>query len=154
MRRNHVKRSDLPPGFPMLRLSGKDGMRSVQDDGLAIFADTSRAVGPECADAVEPLFDHCSESSRSRVIRRPDLIGKSEIAEQRNGLFSPGSEASIGKPHKEVQNGWRCREDLHCIEVCNGLGFLDKNQSFLKWWAALKMKESQCHERARVTRPA
>jgi hypothetical protein len=25
---------------------------------------------------------------------------------------------------------------------------------FLKWWAALKMKESQCHERGRITRPA
>jgi circadian clock protein KaiC len=39
-------------------------------------------------------------------------------------------------------------------QECNGLGFLDKNQPFLRWWAALKMKESQCPERAKVTRPA
>jgi hypothetical protein len=25
---------------------------------------------------------------------------------------------------------------------------------FLRWWAALKMKESQCPERVRVTHPA
>jgi hypothetical protein len=37
---------------------------------------------------------------------------------------------------------------------CNGPHFLDRNFPFLRWWAALKMKESQCHERARITRPA
>src|SRR5215471_6998526 len=37
---------------------------------------------------------------------------------------------------------------------CNGLENLDKKLAFLKWWAALKMKESQCPERARVTRPS
>ncbi len=37
---------------------------------------------------------------------------------------------------------------------CNGPRFLDRRFPFLKWWAALKMKESQCLERARVTRPA
>ena len=39
-------------------------------------------------------------------------------------------------------------------EACNGPHFLDKIKPFLRWWAALKMKESQCHERVRVTRPA
>jgi hypothetical protein len=34
---------------------------------------------------------------------------------------------------------------------CNGLENLDKKLAFLKWWAALKMKESQCPERAGVT---
>ena len=38
--------------------------------------------------------------------------------------------------------------------VCNGLKNLDKKSAFLRWWAALKMKESQCPERARVTHPA
>ena len=37
------------------------------------------------------------------------------------------------------------------IVQCNGLENLDKKLAFLKWWAALKMKESQCPERARVT---
>jgi len=44
--------------------------------------------------------------------------------------------------------------DRRDVWMCNGLGFLDKNQPFLRWWAALKMKESQCLERAKVTRPA
>lgn len=67
------------------------------------------------------LSSHCSIIARNRrgprVIRRPDLVGETEIAKQRNGVFSLGSEASIGKPHEEVQNGWRCCEDFHCIEV-------------------------------------
>jgi hypothetical protein len=37
---------------------------------------------------------------------------------------------------------------------CNGPQNLDRNSPFLRWWAALKMKESQCPERARITRPA
>lgn len=37
---------------------------------------------------------------------------------------------------------------------CNGPGFLDKFFPFLRWWAALKMKESQCPEHVRVTHPA
>lgn len=41
----------------MLRLSGENGMRSVQNDGMAIFAGTNPAVRPECADAVGELFD-------------------------------------------------------------------------------------------------
>jgi hypothetical protein len=39
-------------------------------------------------------------------------------------------------------------------EDCNGPHFLDTKKPFLRWWAALKMKESQCPERVRVTPPA
>jgi hypothetical protein len=35
-------------------------------------------------------------------------------------------------------------------EVCNGPQNLDTKLALLRWWAALKMKESQCPERARV----
>jgi hypothetical protein len=38
--------------------------------------------------------------------------------------------------------------------TCNGPQKLDTKKPFLRWWAALKMKESQCPERVRVTRPA
>jgi transposase len=29
-----------------------------------------------------------------------------------------------------------------------------EKRPFLRWWAALKMKESQCHERVRITPPS
>jgi hypothetical protein len=32
--------------------------------------------------------------------------------------------------------------------------FWTEKRPLLKWWAALKMKESQCPERVRITRPA
>jgi hypothetical protein len=32
--------------------------------------------------------------------------------------------------------------------------FWTRKWPFLRWWAALKMEESQCHERVRVTHPA
>jgi hypothetical protein len=38
--------------------------------------------------------------------------------------------------------------------MCNGPQKLYRIFPFLRWWAALKMKESQCPERARITRPA
>jgi len=38
--------------------------------------------------------------------------------------------------------------------LCGGPHFLDKKTAFLRWWAALKMKESQCPERVRIIRPA
>ena len=44
--------------------------------------------------------------------------------------------------------------EVATLEICNGLENLDKKSAFLRWWAALKMKESQCPERARVTHPA
>ena len=37
--------------------------------------------------------------------------------------------------------------------LCNGPQKLDTKRPFLRWWAALKMKESQCPEHVRVTRP-
>jgi len=40
------------------------------------------------------------------------------------------------------------------LSVCNGPQKLDKKKTFLRWWAALKMKESQCPERVRVIHPA
>jgi transposase len=40
------------------------------------------------------------------------------------------------------------------LQTCNGPQKLDKKRPFLRWWAALKMKESQCLERVRVTHPA
>ena len=45
-------------------------------------------------------------------------------------------------------------ESVDFVISCNGPHFLDKYFAFLRWWAALKMKESQCPERVRVTRPA
>jgi hypothetical protein len=38
--------------------------------------------------------------------------------------------------------------------ACNGPQKLDTKKAFLRWWAALKIEESQCPKRARVTRPA
>ena len=38
--------------------------------------------------------------------------------------------------------------------LCNGPQNLGKIFPFLRWWAALKMKESQCHEHVRVIHPA
>jgi len=69
------------------------------------------------------------------------------------------------------RNGWRLRlwnwelqrladqtgltlRVCHFPPGCNGPHFLDKKKPFLRWWAALKMKESQCPEPVRVTRPA
>lgn len=54
----------------------------------------------------------------------------------------------------ELTNKRIRRGSFHSVEDCNGPAFLDKRSAFLSWWAALKMKESQCPERARVTRPA
>ena len=56
---------------------------------------------PECADAVEPLFDHRPESSRPGVVRCPDLIGETEISEQRNG--SPTSIIGGHLPYFRLQ---------------------------------------------------
>jgi hypothetical protein len=44
-------------------------------------------------------------------------------------------------------------ENLDIEAVCNGPQKLDTKRPFLRWWAALKMKESQCPEHVRVTRP-
>ena len=38
--------------------------------------------------------------------------------------------------------------------TCNGPQKLDTKMTFFSWWAALKLKKSQCHERVRVTHPA
>jgi hypothetical protein len=38
--------------------------------------------------------------------------------------------------------------------TCSGPNFLDRKRGLLRWWAALKIEESQCPEAARVTRPA
>ncbi len=55
--------------------------------------------------------------------------------------------------HAQSPSGSR-RGGTRGPEVCNGPHFLDTKKPFLRWWAALKMKESQCPERVRVTPPA
>lgn len=39
-------------------------------------------------------------------------------------------------------------------EACSGPHCLDAKRTFLRWWAALRMKESQCPKPVRVTHPA
>ena len=72
----------------------------------------------------------------------------------------------IGTLIHEIEiNKWARKSTAESIEVekrvrrivaatkCNGPQKLDTKQPFLRWWAALKMKESQCPEHVRVTRP-
>ncbi len=65
----------------------------------------------------------------------------------------------IQDPDAEIRaicslESFRSRGVMERWEECNGPHFLDTKKPFLRWWAALKMKESQCPERVRVTPPA
>ena len=53
-----------------------------------------------------------------------------------------------------VENSQQPDYQQQQTDTCNGPQNLDKFFPFLRWWAALKMKESQCPERAKITRPA
>ncbi len=65
----------------------------------------------------------------------------------------------IGWAQRAASRGVVCYKN-HQESVAHELGSVmdpkiwTQKWPFLRWWAALKMKESQCPERERVTRPA
>jgi len=74
----------------------------------------------------------------------------SAVAGRRVLAISDNAQYHRAKLHLE----WRVHQATNFgLDFCNGPHFLDKYFAFLRWWAALKMKESQCPERERVTHP-
>ena len=87
------------------------------ENRLPIRRELCRAFWPESPDAIQPLFNHGSESAGTRVLRRTNLISEPEVPEQRYRLRAFGGEAPIRKPHEKVEDGRRCGQDLHSFEI-------------------------------------
>jgi hypothetical protein len=69
---------------------------------LAIAADPGRTFRPESANHSEPFFKLGAKPSRARILDTPELIRKSEGAEQWNLFIVTRCETAIAKPDKEV----------------------------------------------------
>jgi hypothetical protein len=66
---------------------------------------------------IEPAFQPLAKFALPGVIGAPELCGQAEITEDRNAFLALGREASIRKPHKEVQCRWGGRQSLSRFEI-------------------------------------
>src|SRR4051794_33378567 len=71
-------------------------------DVLAVRDNPGRALGPDCAYCVQPLFEHGSEPPRSAVFDAAQLIGQAEVAENRDRLRPFRFETAVAEPHVQV----------------------------------------------------
>ena len=84
---------------------------------LSIAADPGRAFRPERANHSKPFFQLGAEPAGARVLYTPQLIRKSEGAEQWNLFIVTHRETSIAKPDKEVQHAGGRMQDANGIEI-------------------------------------
>jgi len=63
-----------------------------------------------------------------------------------------GARDMAGDPKQVLETRRRIKSGE--LDGCSGPHFLDKKGPFLRWWAALKIEESQCPKPARVIHPA
>jgi hypothetical protein len=81
-----------------------------------------------------------------------------EAAKRQLVHYNYATELKVPSKVKEVDHRFLSEDQVAAYQTpartCNGPHFLDKYFAFLRWWAALKIEESQCPKRVRVTRPA
>jgi len=100
-----------------LMLRWRNCGRLMNLETLSITADPGRTFWPERANNSEPFFKFGAEPSRTRVLYTPELIRKSEGAEQWNLFIVTRRETAIAKPDKEVQHAGSRMQDPNGIEI-------------------------------------
>src|SRR4051794_23258934 len=91
------------------RLNLSTDRRCVSDlDIPAVRDDSRRALGPDRAYRVEPLFEHAAEPPRPAVFDAAQLISQAKVAEDRDRLRSFRLESAVAEPHVQVQDGGGC----------------------------------------------
>src|SRR5690348_3838594 len=97
----NVTRRDLLTGNAFgLMMRWRNCGRLMNLETLSVAADSGRAFRPEHANHSEPFFKLGAEPAGARVLDTPELIRKSEGAEQWNLFIVTRRETAIAKPDK------------------------------------------------------
>src|SRR5215471_3705865 len=88
----------------------EDCRSSVHEQACSLVVNPGRALGPHGTNQVQPTFELLQELSGTRILDASQLAYQAESAEQRDAFLSSGREASVGKPHEQIQGRRRRRE--------------------------------------------
>ena len=90
----------------------------VHEQAGSLVVNPGRAFGPHGSNQVQPTFQLLPELARTRIFDASQLADQAESAEQRHAFLSSGREASVGKPHEQIERRWRRRERSGGLQVC------------------------------------
>ena len=77
--------------------------RSVHEQTSSLVVNPGGALGPHGPNQVQPTFELLPELARTRILDASQLADQAESAEQRHAFLSSGREASVGKPHEQIE---------------------------------------------------
>ena len=80
-----------------------DGRSSVHEQTCSIAVNPGWALGPHSPNQVQPTFEFLPELAGTRILDASQLVDQAESAEQRHAFLSSGREASVGKPHEQIE---------------------------------------------------
>ena len=104
----------------MSNLLCEDCRSSVHEQTCSIAVNSRRALGPHGSNEVQPTFEFLPELAGTRILCASQLADQTESAEQRHAFLSSGREASVAKPHEQVQGRRGRREGSRRLQVCIG----------------------------------
>src|SRR5215469_4059607 len=83
-----------------------DCRSSVHEQTCSLVVNPRRALGPHGPNQVQPTFELLAELAGTRMLDASKLADQAESAEQRHAFLSSGREASVGKPHEQIEGRW------------------------------------------------
>src|SRR5215467_11536619 len=100
----------------------EDRRSSVHEQTGSLVVNPGRALGPHGPNQVQPSFELLPKLAGTRILDASQLADQAESAEQRHAFLSSGREASVGKPHEQIEGRWGRREGPCGVQVCrNGM---------------------------------
>src|SRR5262252_7405703 len=81
----------------------EDRRSSVHEQTGSIAVNPGRALGPHGPNQAQPTFELLPELAGTRILCASQLAYQTESAEQWHAFFSSGCEASVGKPHEQIE---------------------------------------------------
>src|SRR5215831_706857 len=104
-------------GACMGDLLREDCRSSVHEQTCSLVVNPGGALGPHGPNQVQPTFELLPELAGTRILDASQLADQAKSAEQRHAFLSSGREASVGKPHEQVQGRWGRRERSGRLQV-------------------------------------
>ncbi len=101
-----------------------------------------------------------ADLARAQPMKPGEPLRATDVSHAIDGLFATGRFEDIAVEVEPASDGVRVRFVTKNATFIGGVSLVvdpilwTEKRPFLRWWAALKIEESQCPKPARVTHPA
>ena len=81
----------------------EDCRSSIHEQTGSLVVNPGWALGPHGPNQIQPTFELLPELPGTRILNASQLSYQAEIPDQRHTLLPSGREASVGKPHEQIE---------------------------------------------------